>query len=154
MPSRQKVEIQLAELERWKSANDIRGLWTNAPLMVTATLDDGIGQGLALIRSTAETAGLRVEHLGLVVPPERIVASCLENHPALLGLTVLQFDSEENLAWIAKQLPPETLLVAGGPVFAFDPDLAGRCGVAFAAEDLAHFLDFLLDGNLHAPENR
>jgi hypothetical protein len=60
-------------------------------------------------------------------------------------LTVLQFDSEDDLAAIAKQLPGNTRLVAGGPVFAGDRDFAGRTGTHYAARNVADFLQFMLD---------
>jgi hypothetical protein len=145
LPSSQGLKAQLDALACWKSAHGAHGLWPQAPLMVTATLDDGLGQGLALIRPVAEAAGLRVMHLGLLLPPQRIIAVCHERRPALLGMTVLQLDTEEALACIGSHLPPETSLVAGGPAFAYDPDLASRCNVRWVARDMAHFLDLLLD---------
>jgi hypothetical protein len=147
MPSRQSLEAQLDELARWKRSQDVHGLWTPAPLMQTATLDDGLGQGLALIRPVAEAAGLRVVHMGLMLAPQSIVAACHKQRPALLGLTVLQLDTEAELAQIGSQLPPGTSLVCGGAAFACDPNLAGRCNVRWVARDMAHFLDLLLDWN-------
>ncbi len=150
IPSRQALESALAELNGWKAAQGIHGLWPEPPLMLTATLDDGLGQGLAMIRPVAEVAGLRVAHLGLLLTPELIIAACRGQRPMLLGLTVLQLDTEDDLARIGGHLPAGTVLVAGGPAFACDPDLARRCGVHWVARDAAHFIDLLLDGIIHA----
>ncbi|MCU0592687.1 MAG: cobalamin B12-binding domain-containing protein [Desulfobacterales bacterium] len=132
------------ELERIRKTMGLPGLWNVPPLMVTATLDDGIGQGLRIIERFAGLAGLRVHPIGLTVARERIVAECWLRRPALLGVTVLQIDSEEDLRWIGESLPEGTRLVAGGAAFRTDPDLAGRCGVDFVAGDVAAFISYLL----------
>ena len=86
-------------------------------LMITATLDDGLGQGLEVIRMFSETAGLEIIDLGLLVAPEKIITECKKNNPDLLGLTVLQFDSEEDILKISKNLPSKTKIIAGGSRF-------------------------------------
>jgi hypothetical protein len=68
---------------------------------------------------------------------------CRLRRPRFLGMTVLQLDSDDDLARISGQLPPETLFIAGGPVFEYDPDMAARCGIHFTATDVAHFIDFM-----------
>ena len=120
------------------------GLWDNPPLMITATLDDGLGQGIEVIRMFSETAGLEIIDLGLLVAPEKIIAACKKNNPDLLGLTVLQFDSEEDISMISKNLPSKTKIIAGGPVFTADPEFAQRTGVHFTAKNAAYFIRFLL----------
>ena len=120
------------------------GLWENPPLIITATLDDGLGQGLEIIRMFSETAGLEIIDLGLLVTPEKIIAACKKNNPDLLGLTVLQFDSEEDILMISKNLPSKTKIIAGGPVFTADPGFARRAGVHFTAKNVAYFIRFLL----------
>ncbi len=119
-------------------------MWLNAPLMVTATIDDAMGHGLDLIHQYSNLAGLRVHPLGLLQSAETIIAACREMEPALLGLTVLQFDSEDDLVLIARSIPETTRIVAGGPVFKADPELAQRAGVHRVAVDAADFLSFLL----------
>lgn len=131
-------------LERIRKTMGLTGLWDVPPLMVTATMDDGIGQGIRIIERFAGLAGLRVLPIGLTVARERIAAECWRHRPALLGVTVLQTDSEEDLCWIRHSLPDETRLVAGGAAFRADPDLAGRCGVDFMARDVAAFIRYLL----------
>ena len=113
-------------------------------MMITATLDDGLGQGLGVIRMFSETAGLEIIDLGLLVAPEKIIAACKKNNPDLLGLTVLQFDSEEDILMISKNLPSKTKIIAGGPVFTADPEFARRTGIHFTAKNVAHFIRFLL----------
>ena len=120
------------------------GLWDNPPLMITATLDDGLGQGLEVIRMFSETAGLEIIDLGLLVTPEKIITACKKNNPDLLGLTVLQFDSEEDILMISKNLPSKTKIISGGPVFTADPEFARRTGIHFAAKNVAYFIRFLL----------
>jgi len=92
----------------------------------------------------SETAGLEIIDLGLLVAPEKIIAACKKNNPDLLGLTVLQFDSEEDILLISKNLPSKTKIIAGGPVFTADPEFARRTGVHFTAKNAAYFIRFLL----------
>ncbi|MCJ8502298.1 hypothetical protein [Desulfatitalea alkaliphila] len=121
-----------------------KGLWRRPPRLLTATLDDAIGQGLALIERFAAAIGMVVTPLGLRRPPDAIVHACHDYRPAFLGLTVLWLDSEADLALVARQLPSETRLIAGGPAFRYDPDLATRCGVHHVAADAAGFMAFML----------
>ena len=132
------------DLREWKVKSGASGLWDIPPLMITATLDDGLGQGLEVIRMFSETAGLEIIDLGLLVTPEKIIAACKKNNPDLLGLTVLQFDSEEDILLISKNLPSKTKIIAGGPVFTADPEFARRTGVHFTAKNAAYFIRFLL----------
>lgn len=120
------------------------GLWPSPPHLVTATLDDGWGHGLEVIEACAKAAGVRITALGLLQPAERIIETCRQFQPDLLGLTVLQFDSEDALSQIAAQLPPQTRLVCGGPPFQIDEELAQRTGVTFVARSVADFLAYLL----------
>lgn len=123
------------------------GLWPWVPRMLTATLDDAIGQGIAVVRHFAAAVGMEVIDLGLCQTCEAILAACRTHRPALLGLTVLQFTSEEDLACIGSRRPAQCRLVVGGPIFKADPALAGRCGCDFVARDVAAFLNYLL--NIH-----
>lgn len=144
LPSREVLERSADELEQWKQRWQTVGIWPLPPLLATATLDDGIGQGLAIIERYAEVVGLDVERIGLLQQPQTIIDTCHRRQPAFLGLTVLQLDSDDALARIGRSLPEHTRLIAGGPVFAFDSEMAARCNVDFVAADLAHFVDFLL----------
>ena len=144
LPGRRSLNEAALELLTWRTSRSLGGLWSAAPLMITATLDDGFGFGLEVIQRFGEAVGLEVRALGLCQPPEVIVAACREHRPALLGLTVLQFDSEEALVEVAQGLPPETRLMVGGAIFGADPDLARRTGVHFVARNAAAFLRYLL----------
>lgn len=144
LPGRQTLKASARELRTWREEQGIAGLWRSPPSMATATLDDGFGFGLEVIEGFAEALGLRVHRLGLLLPPERVVAACRELRPEVLGLTVLQFDTEEALIEVARGLPPETRLIAGGAVLGADPDLARRAGLDFVARDAAAFLRYLL----------
>jgi len=144
LPSRSGLEKAAGELREWKVKTSASGLWDIPPLMITATLDDGLGQGLGVIRMFSETAGLEIIDLGLLVAPEKIITECKKNNPDLLGLTVLQFDSEEDILKISKNLPSKTKIIAGGPVFTADPEFAQRTGVHLVAKNVAYFIRFLL----------
>lgn len=143
LPSYGQLMDEAEAVERLRNTMGLTGLWDVPPLMITATLDDGIGQGIRIIERFAGLAGLRVHPMGLTVARERIAAECRRHRPALLGVTVLQVDSEEDLCWIGHGLPEETRLVAGGAAFRTDPDLAGRCGVDFVAGNVAAFIGYL-----------
>lgn len=144
LPSRAGLEAAGKELLALRQAAKSDGLWKNPPLMVTATLDDGLGQGLMIIHQFAEAVGMRLKPLGLMRPPAHIIAACRKENPDFLGLTVLQFDSETDLAVITRDLPRKTRLICGGPIFNADPELARRCGVHFTARDVGAFLEILL----------
>ena len=144
MPSRSGLEKKAGDLREWKVKTGGSGLWSTPPLMMTATLDDGLGQGLEVIRMFSEVAGLEIIELGLLVTPENIITACQKHTPDLLGLTVLQFDSEEDILMISRNLPSKTKIIAGGPVFTADPEFALRAGVHFAAKNVAYFIRFLL----------
>jgi methylmalonyl-CoA mutase cobalamin-binding subunit len=144
LPSRTELAAAVVDTQQWKKEHQVAGLWENPPLMVTATIDDAMGHGLDLIHQYADLAGLRVHPLGLLQPAEAIIAACREMEPALLGLTVLQFDSEDALALIARSIPEVTRIVAGGPVFKADPEITQRAGIQRVAADAADFLSFLL----------
>ena len=131
-------------MREWKVKTGCSGLWDNPLLMITATLDDGLGHGLEVIRMFSEVAGLDILDLGLLVTPEKIITACEKNKPDLLGLTVLQFDSEEHILNISRNLPSKTKIIAGGPVFRADQGFARRTGIHFAAKNVAYFIDYLL----------
>lgn len=142
--SREELMDAANRIDGWKMENGIHGIWNHPPMMVTATLDDGIGQGLELIHTFANLMGLRLLPLGLLKTADEIIETCLKANPEFLGLTVLQFDSEADLSFIGHHLPQKTRLIAGGPVFRSDPELAGRAGVFYVAEDVLSFVRFML----------
>ncbi|MDA8137548.1 MAG: hypothetical protein M0036_02740 [Desulfobacteraceae bacterium] len=145
VPSREQVMTSGQRLLQGRSAPARQSLWSSAPRLVTASLDDSIGQGLEVIHLFARVMGLVVTPLGLMQRPEAILAACHSHRPAYLGLTVLQPDSEEDLARIGLHLPPDTCLIAGGPAFRYDPEMAERCGVHYVAANVAYFIDFVLN---------
>jgi hypothetical protein len=144
LPSRSGFIDTARSLKRWREENRTDGLWPHPPLMITATLDDGLGQGLEPIHLLSEAIGVRILFLGLLQPADRIIAEAGKRRPDLIGLTVLQLDSEAALARIGNGRPPGTTLLAGGPSFRFDRDLARRAGVDFVAASAADFLEFML----------
>ena len=113
--------------------------------MGRVTIDDGLGQGLAVIEKYAIAIGIRLISIGLMQTPVAIVDACRHHQPEYLGLTVLQFDTEGDLTKIASHLPDKTRIVAGGPVFGGDADFASRTGTHYAAKNVAAFLRYMLD---------
>jgi hypothetical protein len=128
----------------WRNAEGIPGLWDTPPLMVGATLDDGWGHGIQLILKFAEAMGANTKFVGLLQPWEKIVAACRECQPDFLGLTVLQFDTEDDLLELRRHLPENIKIISGGPVFQIDPELAERVGIDFVAKDAGAFMRLLL----------
>jgi methylmalonyl-CoA mutase cobalamin-binding subunit len=143
-PTRESYLNAARELTAWRFERSHPGLWALPPLMVTATIDDGLGHGLEVIEKLAEATGVKIHSLGLLQSPESIVKACLELSPRLLGLTVLQLDSDDWVADIARRLPPSTLLVAGGPAFQYDEDFARRTGTHMVVKNGAAFMQFLI----------
>jgi hypothetical protein len=143
-PSRQDYLAAAAALESWRRDRPEAVLWSVPPVLLTATLDDGWGHGLEVIEALASAIGVRVARLGLLKTPEAILAACRRAPPDLLGLTVLQFDSDTAVAAIRGGLPPETTLVAGGAAYRYDEDFARRTATPVVARDGAAFLGFLL----------
>ncbi len=148
LPSHETLAKIAMEINTWKKENAISGLWVKPPLMITATLDDGMGMGLNMIHLYAKALGIRIMHLGLLKTPEMIIGQVKIHRPGFLGLTVLQFDTEDDLVLITGNLPRETILIAGGPVFKADPGLAERAGVHVVAENVAVFITYMLKNKL------
>lgn len=146
-PTREAYLNAARGLTAWRSDRNHPGLWALAPLMVTATIDDGMGHGLEVIENLAEAAGVRIYSLGLLQSPESIIKACLELNPRFLGLTVLQFDSDDWVADIVRKLPSSTLLVAGGTAYQYDEDFARRTGTHMVVKNGAAFLRFLMNWN-------
>ena len=145
LPSREQIRNRAEALSDWKEDHQINGLWLHRPTLITATIDDGIGQGIEIINLYGRLLGCEVIPLGLMQKPATIVQRCRQHRPRYLGLTVLQLDSEEDLTEIVAELPPETKLIAGGPAFKYDPEMASRCGVHFVAANVAYFIEFMLN---------
>lgn len=143
-PTREDYLAMARELDAWRRQSAWGGLWPQSPLMVTATLDDGWGHGLDIIEALATSVGVAVHSLGVLQSPATIVQACRDRQPDLLGLTVLQFDSEDALIQITRSLPPVTTLIAGGAAYRYDPDFAERTGTSAVARDGRAFLRFLL----------
>lgn len=144
LPSHQEMEREAKRLGQLRDQLNVLGLWEHPPTMLTATLDDGLGQGLAIIENFAAMIGLNLVALGLMQAPDAIIDACSHYQPDYLGLTILQFDSEDDLKTIAAHLPTRTTIVAGGPVYSGDADFARRTGTHYAAKNVADFLGFMV----------
>ena len=143
-PSREALLSGARDLLEWRRDTHSPGLWDRPPLMITATIDDGWGHGLEVIHRYGEAAGLSILPVGLLKTPGEIIRACVSRKPDILGLTVLQFDTEEALIEIRGGIPEHTRIVAGGPIFGADPDLARRTGIDFVAGNAAAFIEYLL----------
>jgi len=143
-PTREDYMKGARMLETLRRQSEWGGLWPQSPLMLTATLDDGWGNGLDIIETLAASVGVTVQALGVLQSPATIVQACRDRQPALLGLTVLQFDSDEAVLQITDALPPVTTLIAGGAAYLYDPEFAERTGTHAVARDGIGFLRFLL----------
>jgi hypothetical protein len=128
----------------WKNDQRIDGLWKQPPRLVTATLDDAIGQGLKMIHLFSEVAGVTVRPLGLMQAPEHIISTCRGLKPDMLGLTVLQLDTVEMLDEIAESIPTETHLIVGGPAFKLMPAADLERKRYHVIDDVAAYLALLL----------
>ncbi len=127
-----------------KEASPVKELWHSPPSMLTTTLDDAIGQGLQIIHLFSRLAGMDVNPLGLMQSPEKIIDACSQSKPDILGLTILQFHSEETLCDILAHLPPQTRVIVGGPIFkAMSPQELELKGY-LVLNDIRHFIDFIL----------
>ena len=143
-PSREDYFSMAREFEVVRRQSEWGGLWPQPPSMITATLDDGWGHGLDIIEALAASVGVAVHSLGVLQAPATIVQACRERQPDLLGLTVLQFDSDDAMIHITRSLPPVTTLIAGGAAYRYDPEFAERTGTHAVARDGIAFLRFLL----------
>ncbi len=143
-PGRATLHEAADELLAWRRSENVPGLWVHPPRMLGATIDDGWGHGIQLILKFAEVLGCRTHFLGLLCPIDTIVEACKKERSDILGLTVLQLDSEDDLKDLRNRLPRKVRLIAGGPVFAIDPQLPERTGVDFAARDAAHFIRHMM----------
>ncbi len=143
-PARETYLNAARDMADWRARHHDSGLWRVSPLMVTATIDDGWGHGLEVIEKLAEALGITVHPLGVLQSPETIIGTCKQLHPALLGVTVLQFDSDDSVAEIVRGVPAMTRLVAGGAAYQYDPDFAVRTGTHVVIKNGASFLEYLV----------
>jgi len=127
-----------------KEASPVKDLWPSPPSMMTTTLDDAIGQGLQIIHLFGRLAGVDVKPLGLMQLPEKIIDACSQSKPDILGLTILQFHSEETLCDIIAHLPSRIRVIVGGPIFkALEPEDMEK-KTYLVLNDIQHFIEFLL----------
>jgi methylmalonyl-CoA mutase cobalamin-binding subunit len=131
-------------LER-KTKENISGLWRQKPKIITATLDDAMGQGLKMIHLFSRIAGMDIMPLGLMQTKDAIIEACQKHRPAFLGMTILQFDSEELLNGIIERIPKEIQVLVGGPVFnAMDRKALSKKRY-IVLNTVSAYLDFLLN---------
>ena len=145
LPARASLHAAADDLIKWRVVNGIPGLWRNPPLMIGATLDDGWGYGIQLILKFAEALGCGTRFLGVLLPVDTIVDVCKKESPDIIGLTVLQLDTEDALTELRGRLPRNIRLIMGGPVFNIDPEMAQRVGIDFVAGNAAHFIRHMIN---------
>lgn len=144
-PSRQQLVESAAEIREWRLSRGTESAWPFPVRLATATIDDGFGHGIALIGQWADALGATVIPLGLLLSPEAIIKGCTEHRPHLLGITVLQFDTEEAVRKIHDGIAPTVRIIAGGPLFNADPEMAERAGIDAVFRDAPAFAAYLLN---------
>jgi methylmalonyl-CoA mutase cobalamin-binding subunit len=132
-------------IEQFMIVNAMDGLWTKSPVLLTATLDDALGQGLDIIESFSIILGITIKRIGLMREPETIISICQKEEPDYLGMTVLQFDSENELQRISKEIPEKTCFIAGGPLFQRDANFARKCGIHETFKNVGEYIFFVLN---------
>lgn len=145
IPPRATLHETAEKMLQWKKDHGIAGLWKVPPRMLGATMDDGWGHGIQLILKYADLMGADICFSGLLRSREQLLSACEAFRPDYLGLTILQFDTEEEVAALRKALPPHVKIIAGGPVFQIDPDFQQRTGIDFVARNVSEFMRLLLD---------
>ncbi|ROR01454.1 cobalamin-dependent protein [Desulfosoma caldarium] len=145
LPGRWQVLQELKELQRLQEAlgAETRPPLNRFPMIYLATLDDGWGHGLDVIDAAARAVGAPTVRLGLLCSTERIVDACRRNPPHVLGLTILHADTESAVSAVVQGLPSGVTVVAGGPVFRWDPDFAQRTGLDAVIQDVGDFLQWI-----------
>jgi len=142
-PSWTELHTEGKDLLNWKENNEIKGLWEESPLMITATLDDAWGIGLKLIHLYADIAGLDYIHLGLMLTSEQIIDECIKKQPDILGLTVLRSDMQDEFEKICRKIPDKTRIVAWGSVIKSE---FAECEKGYySAENAFSFIKYLLE---------
>jgi len=132
------------KLLAWKTQNKIVGLWKHPPKMITATMDDAVGQGLKIIHLFSRLAGIEIIPLGLLQSKEKIIDACQNQHPNILGMTILQFDTEEILNAIVSQIPETIHVLVGGPIFKMMPENELFRKRYISCNNICDYLNFLL----------
>lgn len=143
-PSHESLVQAGKSLCAYREKLGIPGLFDPGLQLYTATLDDAIGKGISVIEALGKGAGLMVTRIGLMAKPSTIISVCSRDKPHLLGLSVLQPDTEEELRRIRDEIPQCTRILAGGPVFSFDPEIKDRAGLDLGATSGTGFLQYLL----------
>ena len=132
------------KLLAWKTQQNIVGLWRHPPKMITATMDDAIGQGLKMIHLFSRVAGVEIIPLGLMQSKEAIIEACKNQHSDFLGMTILQFDTEEELNAIIQQIPERMEVLVGGPIFKVIPENELLNKKYIPCNSICDYLNFLL----------
>jgi methylmalonyl-CoA mutase cobalamin-binding subunit len=132
------------KLLAWKTQNRIAGIWKQSPKMITATMDDAIGQGLKMIHLFSRIAGMDIEPLGLMQSKETIIDACNYQLPDFLGMTILQYDTEEILNTIIPQFPKKMCILVGGPIFKMIPENELQHKKYTSFNSICDYLNFLL----------
>lgn len=145
LPSHSEL-LALADQIATEVPGSADGLWApHRPLLLTATMDDGIGQGLQIVERYARLVGMRVQALGLNCSVNEIVMASQKASPQMIGLTVLQWDTLEEITALRRVLPETVALVIGGPIFRRHPLVALKSGVDAVAGGIGEFVEYLLN---------
>jgi len=132
------------KLLEWKTQKGIAGIWKKSPKMITATMDDSLGQGLKMIHLFSRIAGIDIMPLGLMLSEETIIDACNNQFPDFLGMTILQYDTEKVLNSMIQKFPDKMNILVGGPIFKAIPrnELQNKKYISF--NNVSNYLEFLL----------
>lgn len=144
VPGRDTLHETADELMQWRADNHISGLWENPPRMLGATMDDEWGVGIEVILKYARVLGVETRMAGLRMSWGQIVEACSSFDADYVALTVLWFETEDDLVALREHLPERVKIIAGGPIFQSDPDFQQQAKVDSVAKDVADFILSLL----------
>ncbi len=142
--SREMLVSWAEEFLAYKKAKNFTGFLKKPQTMLTATIDDGLGMGIELISLYAKVAGIDVIKLGIMLSAEEIIDGCNRYKPDYLGLTVLQFDTQDDLIKISKNIDKNIKIIAGGPVFNLNTNFIKESGIDYVAKNAPDFLRLII----------
>ncbi len=142
--SRERLVSWAEKFIDYKKTRNFTGFFKTPQTMLTATIDDGLGMGIELISLYAKVAGIDIIKLGIMLSAEEIIEGCNRYMPDYLGLTVLQFDTQDELIKIADKIDKNIKIIAGGPVFSLNTNFLKESKVNYTAKNAPDFLRIII----------
>ncbi|MEJ5299511.1 MAG: cobalamin-dependent protein [Thermodesulforhabdaceae bacterium] len=144
IPPRWSLLEELKKLQSLRISLGLSSICENPPRLITATLDDGWGLGIEVIHMACNALGIPYNFLGLMKTPEEIVDACASDPPDIVGVTVIQEDSAEELLRLRRLLQPNILILAGGPGLK-DPAEISHENNLIIVKNVSHFIRMIID---------